>query len=664
MKAVRRHHCWVLLIALFSCLYTPAAHAASLTVADVEGVIARSVEEALARGVAANIAVTDRVGNVLGVFRMTGAPPEVIVRIKGVPSPNGLENIQDVFNGLGGAAANAPGSEYAAIAKAVTGAYLSSRGNAFTTRTASQIVQEHFNPGETFSPSGPLFGVQFSQLPCSDLSVRQASNAVVPGLVNATLGPKRSPLGLSADPGGIPLYKGTDLVGAVGIEADGLYTADLSVGDFDTDVDELIALAGQFGFEPPGDILGNRVFVEGKSFRYIDARTSQLLSNPANARTFAAINGAEGALLAATGYFAGVIIAGQEYGTAASGFAADPGATFDFVGSQVFVLFNAALANRFLPINSVNPLPGGGGLTAAEVTTIIGNALKVAFQARAQIRRPLPSHAQVTVSVVDLNGTILGVARTPDAPIFGTDVSLQKARTAAFFSGTTAGNYLTLYDSSGSALAGAVGGIAAGFNVLGVQLSQFLTRAQELLGAGALSDGTAFSDRSGGNLSRPFFPDGIDGRPNGPFSRPINVWSPFNTGLQLDSVIDNIAEHLTFTEGVTVDTDASCTFFPTTVAPLRRLANGFQIFPGSVPIYRNNQLIGGIGVSGDGIDQDDMIGFLGLHDAGVALATGVGNAPQGIRADNLAPSGSRLRYVQCPFKPFISENSRNVCSGK
>ncbi len=42
----------------------------------------------------------------------------------------------------------------AAIAKAVTGAYLSSEGNAFSSRTASQIVQEHFNPREEFQPAG------------------------------------------------------------------------------------------------------------------------------------------------------------------------------------------------------------------------------------------------------------------------------------------------------------------------------------------------------------------------------------------------------------------------------------------------------------------------------------------------------------------------------
>ena len=33
---------------------------------------------------------------------------------------------------------------------------------------------------------------------------------------------------------------------------------------------------------------------------------------------------------------------------------------------------------------------------------------------------------------------ILGIARTRDAPVFGIDVSLQKARTAAFFSSAQA----------------------------------------------------------------------------------------------------------------------------------------------------------------------------------------------------------------------------------
>ena len=94
-----------------------------------------------------------------------------------------------------------------------------------------------------------------------------------------------------------------------------------------------------------------------------------------------------------------------------------------------------------------------------------------------------------------------------------------------------------------------------------------------------------------------------------------------------------------------------------------QLANGTQIFPGSVPIYRDGVLVGGIGVSGDGIDQDDMISFLGVHEAGEILGSGIGNAPPEIRADRLRPMGTRLRYIQCPQTPYIDSDEQRVCSG-
>ena len=71
-------------------------------------------------------------------------------------------------------------------------------------------------------------------------------------------------------------------------------------------------------------------------------------------------------------------------------------------------------------------------------------------------------------------------------------------------------------------------------------------------------------------------------------------------------------------------------------------------------------LIGAIGVSGDGVDQDDMIAFLGLNNVG----NGLSNAPKAMRADTLTPQGVRLRYVQCPQSPFINSNEQNVCEGK
>jgi hypothetical protein len=94
-----------------------------------------------------------------------------------------------------------------------------------------------------------------------------------------------------------------------------------------------------------------------------------------------------------------------------------------------------------------------------------------------------------------------------------------------------------------------------------------------------------------------------------------------------------------------------------------RAASGIQIFAGSVPIYRDATLVGGIGVSGDGIDQDDMIAFLGLHNAAAALGT-INNAPAAMRADTLTPNGIRLRYVQCPQAPFIDADEDDPCAGK
>jgi hypothetical protein len=77
-------------------------------------------------------------------------------------------------------------------------------------------------------------------------------------------------------------------------------------------------------------------------------------------------------------------------------------------------------------------------------------------------------------------------------------------------------------------------------------------------------------------------------------------------------------------------------------------------------------MIGAVGVSGDGIDQDDMISFLGLHNAGTRLG-GFGNAPMAMRADQiLIPLGNRqvrLRYIGCPFAPFLDTAEQNVCQG-
>jgi len=49
--------------------------------------------------------------------------------------------------------------------------------------------------------------------------------------------------------------------------------------------------------------------------------------------------------------------------------------------------------------------------------------------------------------------------------------------------------------------------------------------------------------------------------------------------------------------------------------------NGIITFPGGVPLYKNGQLVGGIGVSGDGVDQDEAVAFAGA--SGFAPGAGV-----------------------------------------
>ncbi|MEI9850633.1 MAG: heme-binding protein [Sphingomonas sp.] len=605
--------------------------AQSLSIADVENVIARAAAEAQARSLPAVIAVVDRVGNVLAVFRMTGAAPTA----RTSAAPNGA-NV-DAQNLLIPA-------EAGAIAKAVTGAYLSSGGNAFSTRTASMIVQPHFPPA-AITPgleSGPLFGVQFSQLPCSDLVQRFGNPA--PAM---QIGPKRSPLGLAADPGGFPLYKNGVLVGGVGVMADGAYGFDPDIRDVDNDREEAIALAGTRGFEAPSTITADRIYVDGTQLRFTDVAYSGLAS-PATT-TYAATNPALGALVPVTGYYGPVpaILPGAVYGTEASGIRAATAA--EFANADAFVLTNGSGANRYPVSAGTDAASVANPITAAEARAILEEAFTVMSRARAQIRQPLDSRAQVSISLVDTHGAVLGLVRSPDAPIFGIDVSLQKARTAAFFSNAAAGAQLL-----GDPSADVRGFVAA--------TRTFLANPNALTGTHGIAD------RSIGNLSRPYFPDGEVGRPQGPLSRPIAQFNPFSTGLQSALVLTNLAQHLTFvTGGSLVDTPARCSFLPDAAPGRNRLQNGIQIFPGSVPVYRGNTLVGAIGVSGDGIDQDDMVSFLGLHYAGTRVG-GIGNAPAAIRADNIVvdlSGGSqvRLRYVSCPFAPFLDTAAQNVCQG-
>ncbi len=122
--------------------------------------------------------------------------------------------------------------------------------------------------------------------------------------------------------------------------------------------------------------------------------------------------------------------------------------------------------------------------------------------------------------------------------------------------------------------------------------------------------GTALTNRTIGFGAQPLYPPGIDGSPNGPFFQLFvnDVQHPCTQGSQ----------------------------------PPGAKQSGIVFFPGSVGIYRNGILIGGLGVSGDGVDQDDYVTAGG--------ATGF-EAPTGIRADQIIDAGVRLPYLKFPRDP-------------
>jgi len=127
--------------------------------------------------------------------------------------------------------------------------------------------------------------------------------------------------------------------------------------------------------------------------------------------------------------------------------------------------------------------------------------------------------------------------------------------------------------------------------------------------------GTAVTNRTIGFGAQPLFPSGINDSSPGPF---------FNLYTQ--------------------DTENACTqgFQVPSVAWPKTNQSGVVFFPGSEPLYINGVLVGGLGVSGDGVDQDDYV------TAGGAVGF---EAPTNIRADQIVIDGVRLPYLKFPRNP-------------
>jgi uncharacterized protein GlcG (DUF336 family) len=482
----------------------PVLPTATLQVSDVENLIAAAVTRAHRDNKFVVVAVSDREGHLLGLFDMVG----VNGNSKDVDRINENPNNSFLFP--------TTQTERTAVEKARTAAFLSSDQNAFSTRTAFALVQPHFPEHIANTAEAPLFGLQFSSLPCGD--VQKNGN------------------GLTGAFGGIPVYLNHEIAGGIGV--DGAPQQE----------DERIALAAVTKqYSVPASITANNIYINGIQLPWIG------VTPPGHGHPIP-----YSMLIPAIG------MPNPSVDVIATPTTNYPAATFAGVPGEI----------RFPIIDS--PMVDPNKLTAADVTQLITNSIALMKNTRAAIRQPIGVPARMQVGVTDLDGTILGVFRTNDATMFSLDIVIQKGRTVTSFSDPT--------------------------QQLGMMLRQEL-------GVPANSD-IAFTSRTVGFLAQPLYPPGIEDTPPGPLIR-----------IQQDLLFDDST--------------------PTSCAPN---GDGVTAFPGSTPLYRNGELIGGLGISGDGVDQDDYVTNAGA--AGFLPA-------QGIRCDNITFRGTPLPYFKFPRQPGL-----------
>lgn len=250
-------------------------------------------------------------------------------------------------------------------------------------------------------------------------------------------------------------------------------------------------------------------------------------------------------------------------------------------------------------------------LSASDVKRIIDNAVAEADKVRAAIRLPMGSRTKMVFSVTDTAGNILGLFRMQDATVFSIDVAVAKARNTAYYADADALQTEDRVDKRDPEIAGCPPTGSADF----------------------VPAGTAFTNRTFRFLADPRYPDGVDGTCPGPFSV-LN--DPGTHPVTAENEITGPAPFGAHTSVLGFDAFNPGTNFrdPDEVAN----QNGIVFFPGSTPIYKAGALIGGLGVSGDGVDQDDVVTFF--------AADGFLPPDAVLRADEVFVRGVRLPYIK------------------
>jgi uncharacterized protein GlcG (DUF336 family) len=350
-----------------------APNTESLTADDVKAVIAKAagaVDDS-----AMVIAVSDRQGNILAVFRKNDAPLLSIGNFSQLVDTNEL-----------------------AAAVARTAAFFSNSQAPLSSRTVRFISGIHFPPGIMYTSNGALYGIENTNRGCS------FNATYIPGQefpASLTLDGSQLGLGIitgkkdltdsdpaAVNPGGVPLYKNGRMVGGVGVA--GVSSAEAEYAAFVGSRD-----AGFLPLPPPDP---GAVFIGGIALPFVDQTTQ-----PDGTQPVAGGANLDDTALASLGQF--IVAPFDSPGPAPEG---------DLVAPKDGVL---------------------GGLTADEVRGIIDQSVALADKTRANIRLPLGTRAKFVIAVADLDGQIVGLHRMKDATVFSIDVSVAKARNVIYFSG-------------------------------------------------------------------------------------------------------------------------------------------------------------------------------------------------------------------------------------
>ncbi len=572
----------------------PSATAPTLASDDVRALLehaARAVDRDLV------VAVTDRPGNILGVaanFPIDGAACTA-------PNPT-------------------PGSDCAnasfAVQLARTASFFSADQTPLTSRSVRFISDIHFPPRVDNTGAAALFGIENTNRGCSfdaglgdglfqpglvvprarSLAAVLSERAGGPALPCESNGSRAGcTIGIATLPGAVPIFKNGRMAGGIGVVMRGSNPGPDSQAASEGDV----VLRRQDG-DPDFDVaeFAARAFV-GDPTAIIKTIAKKGLVNiclnteitPPACCTAAPPDGpCSFSILPDVNNIDPVIfIDGIEVPEVADN-PPVPENTAPVDDRSLFFVIDPATAPpaQIVPggwlVGPRDSSPGAQPISAAEVQAIIDTGVVQAKKTRAAIRLPLDQRTAMMLAVSDTNDTLLGLFRMDDSTVFSIDVAVAKSRNVIWFSSPTI-DPLDRQDSP----------------AIGVSQGD------------AYPAGTAITNRTLSFGAQPFFPSGIDGTPPG----------PFRTVFLRDSAMP-------------------CT---NGREPENGRQDGIVFFPGSVPLYRDGVLIGGFGVSGDGVEQDDIV-----SNAGGQAAPGF-EPPSGIRADQIKVRGVRLPYLKFNRQP-------------